>query len=105
MGVSRLRVVRERVMQASTTSADCRTPAYPAGRGQVSPCAIFGQRLPAIVNEAHGKSRCFLKAEKSADLPVQAPIKFELIINLKTAKALGLAVPATLLARANEVIE
>jgi ABC-type uncharacterized transport system substrate-binding protein len=104
VGAPSLAIYRDRIV---ALAAQHRLPAvypyrpYVAGGGLIS----YGPDLVAPFRRAAGYVDRILKGEKSADLPVEAPAKYELAINLKTAKALGLTIPESLLRRADEVIE
>src|SRR6202030_2090500 len=88
-------------------AAQHRLPAVDARRFYVTNGGLIAYAPDPVdqFRRAAGYIDRILKGEKPADLPVQAPVKYELVINMKTAKALGIDVPPALLGRADEVIE
>jgi putative ABC transport system substrate-binding protein len=100
-------LVFDNQVQINTLALLARLPTMHNARGYVETGGLvsYGTSFSDLFRRAGDYVDKILKGAKPADLPVEQPTKFELVINLKTAKALGLGVPPTLLARADEVIE
>jgi putative tryptophan/tyrosine transport system substrate-binding protein len=93
--------------QITDFAARGRLPAIYGGRLFVETGALMmnGANFPLTLRRAATYVDKILKGAKPADLPIEQPMQFELVINLKTAKALGLTIPPSLLARADQIIE
>ena len=102
---SRLMSINRQVITEHATRNRLPLVAGWGGWPQVGALFSYGPDLDVIVRRAATYVDKILRGTKPADLPVEQPTKFELVINLKTAKALGLTIPPSLLARADEVIE
>ncbi len=95
---------RKRLVELATSS---KMPIVSATRPFVDEGGLlaYGANIPNLFRQAADYVDRILRGQKPADMPVQQPTKFEMIVNLKGAKAIGVTIPATLLVRADEVIE